>query len=697
MWVSLVQAAMVAVVVLYVPGYFFVRGLLSSRLASVACAPFATMAVYGILTAFFAKVGVFCTGALLLASATALGVAFCGAVRALSRRADSSAGGDWSGHAFGGLPEGAASKGESLALGWFGLAAYVVAGVAVALLVLVFNMESADSFVQYYDNCHHLNTIRCFIDSGNWSSFGATLYATAADAGIDPYGGGGFYPSVWHVVAASAASLVGTSAPVAQNAALVVFAAVVFPSGMYLLIRTVFPERPLTVFFGALATMAFALFPWRFITFGPLFPNLASLALLPAVCACFVALFGRGLQRRNRGCLGALFAVGMVGIAFTQPNGVFSAGVLLAPFCVVQAGRLADRLACGDKGKRIARVAICALAVALIALIWYLCFSLPFMQGVVSFNWPASLSFFQAVKNVARLVFLSFPAQIALAVAVAVGALCTLRHRTFLWLACAYLLACLMYAVNVSSDGFFKHLLTGFWYTDTYRVAACVVMAGVPLAAFGLDSLCRGASMLAGKCFAQPCRALAVLIPCLVAALFSLANYFPHYAFTGTVDDENAFDVAGKYMREAFQNAEYGCYDADERAFVAEAKAFVSSDDLVVNVPLDGSPFAYGADDLRVLFRLYSIDADESDESRIVREGLCNVGSSSTVQHALEDMGAKYVLLLDADASDQSGVCDYWDERDRWQGIWGIDEATPGFETVLSRGDMRLYRITAVD
>ena len=34
-------------------------------------------------------------------------------------------------------------------------------------------------------------------------------------------------------------------------------------------------------------------------------------------------------------------------------------------------------------------------------------------------------------------------------------------------------------------------------------------------------------------------------------------------------------------------------------------------------------------------------------------------------------------------------------DNELWSGIRAIDDSTPGFETVLSEGDMRLYRITA--
>ena len=67
------------------------------------------------------------------------------------------------------------------------------------------------------------------------------------------------------------------------------------------------------------------------------------------------------------------------------------------------------------------------------------------------------------------------------------------------------------------------------------------------------------------------------------------------------------------------------------------------------------------------------------------------------LRNAVEETGASYVLLLDegATADDQSQAWFFtwrW-YADWWDGITSITEDTPGFELILSDGDMRLYRI----
>ena len=66
----------------------------------------------------------------------------------------------------------------------------------------------------------------------------------------------------------------------------------------------------------------------------------------------------------------------------------------------------------------------------------------------------------------------------------------------------------------------------------------------------------------------------------------------------------------------------------------------------------------------------------------------------------MENLNAHYVLLLDQGDNmvdkDGSGKLFTWDWYSyQWEGLRTITDDTPGFEVVLSEGDMRLYRITA--
>ena len=63
---------------------------------------------------------------------------------------------------------------------------------------------------------------------------------------------------------------------------------------------------------------------------------------------------------------------------------------------------------------------------------------------------------------------------------------------------------------------------------------------------------------------------------------------------------------------------------------------------------------------------------------------------------AVAETGARYVLQLDSGVPLDEGT---WliqtneDNMRNYAGIDAVDESTPGFELVLSDGDMKLYRI----
>ena len=98
-----------------------------------------------------------------------------------------------------------------------------------------------------------------------------------------------------------------------------------------------------------------------------------------------------------------------------------------------------------------------------------------------------------------------------------------------------------------------------------------------------------------------------------------------------------------------------------------------------------------------VFLGVYNSASSENDFSRTIRQRLCDVASDAEVQDAVNKTGAQYLLILD------QGDLDTEDHRrhnvtynsDQWVGIEAITDDTPGFEPVLSEGDMRLYRITA--
>ena len=90
------------------------------------------------------------------------------------------------------------------------------------------------------------------------------------------------------------------------------------------------------------------------------------------------------------------------------------------------------------------------------------------------------------------------------------------------------------------------------------------------------------------------------------------------------------------------------------------------------------------------------------EDSALIRSRLDSISYDDWVKEAVKNVGATYLLLLDQgrwyNPSDpDSNFFFTYDDNSLWAGIDYVRDSTPGFEVVLARDDMRLYRITAID
>ena len=137
MWGIFIAAVLVGAAVLYVPGYLALRALRFSRIPSFACAPLPTVALYGVLTVAYEKLGVFCDWLMLAAPATLAALAAFVVSQLCARKFGW---GDVS-SSLGGRTERVigmrADRFDALCL-----LAYVVIGMAVMSFVLLANLEA---------------------------------------------------------------------------------------------------------------------------------------------------------------------------------------------------------------------------------------------------------------------------------------------------------------------------------------------------------------------------------------------------------------------------------------------------------------------------------------------------------------------------------------------------------------------------
>ena len=726
MWSSFAMALAVGAVFLYLPGSLALRALRLSWAESVACAPVLGVAAYAVVCVVFEKAGIACSWLSVPLPVIVLSFAAVIVSVLFSRRKGSESG---LRAFFGGRTEV-----RPLAL----LCLYFVVGVAFTTFVFIKGLDGSESFVQELDNAHHLNAIKSFLDSGVWSSLSSSLYL-ADSAGVDPTPGTGFYPSAWHDVAALIASATGVSVAQAVNAANTLFVGLVFPGCSFVLARRLFGDDGAALACGAVAMMSFAAFPWKVLYWGPLYPNCASLCVFPAVAWLFTEATGRDGSTTRRVVTAMLFVVGIAAEGLLQPNAVFTTALFLVLWCVHRIVQEVGASARFAGRQAIWQVVFGAGFVAFAALVWAALVNLPALQSVVTHTWDKFATEPQALTNLLTLSFAGTMAQVVLGLIVLAGFLIALRRPEHRWIAVSYALACAIYFVSATTNEPIKHWLAGFWYTDSVRLAANAVLFGMPLATIGLRCLVGkvGVSLQArpsGLLRRRPQWAPGVTAA-LVLCAFAFINFYPSHTIAGRGEVETAFGNVQESMA-----WEYGATNVDvlaplEERFVERCKEAIPEGSVVLNQPNDGSVFIYALDDVHVVYRRMRDYGGPSETagSKLVREQLDEFATNEDVRSAVRETGAQYLLQLDNPAytdyplglqepAIDPGKQDYENDPDKenrprdlndyrvaggddtfyniityhpdeWAGIDSVNDETPGFEIVLSQGDMRLYRI----
>lgn len=678
MWLDFFVAALAVTALLYIPGFFAVRALSFGKATALAAAPAISTLLYCVFGIVYGWLGVSVEWWAVVAPAVALSAV----VWLIASRFKKN---------------GCSLDSQDVdAVDPPLLALYAMLGMLAVGFVFVKDLNGAASFAQLYDNAWHLSAIESMMQHGNFSVFASSLYSADEIAvGISPASAsGGFYPASWHTVTALSASMVGISAPVAENASLTIFMGLVFPLALCLLLVILFEERKI-VALGSLLMLAFTAFPWGFLTFGPLYSNLAAYCVLPISVAAVCGLFCKTSSMRNRRSWMILLVFSGASLALLQPNAIFAAVVLGAPFCIKELW-LSTR---GSDCRGYRPYAVCLLFVLALLGLWWALWRSSAFNAVVTYPWPAFEGKMDAAIGAINLSLRSYPPQWLLAVLVLFGALCVVARKRFRFLVVSYVLCMVTFVVCASSEGTLRSFLAGFWYNDAYRIAANVALASIPLAAYGAYEALSLLWSLGKKIKASAWLvrvSLIALLAAFVAVVYRPTNFF----FGPNYDNQPAFEVVNAKLN-WLSAPEVRRYTEEEASFVEQARELSSTDPGgIVNVPYDGSVFSYGADGAEVMFRSYSSYGGGSEklDSILVREELCHVADNKDVAAAVNRLNAKYVLLLDCggEKAEESTLDDGIAKSNGhyFGGVTSIDEQTLGFELLLAEGDMRFYKIT---
>lgn len=337
------------------------------------------------------------------------------------------------------------------------------------------------------------------------------------------------------------------------------------------------------------------------------------------------------------------------------------------------------------------------------AFVWKTVHGLSAFQGVVEYYYGAKLTLPEAVRGILLMEFRWFSPNIPLAVLTIVGLIAALRTRGCRWLVATYLFAAVQLVVCGSQDpSYLKSLLCGFWYNHDFRLMASFAICAMPLTGLGLASVVGSLeAVIAKKKGASSCRqgffARVFDVSGAAVAVIAIAMTFACFPFGYSPSEGVVTRSLGESMAKLVSiydwDGDYTIYHSEEREFVQKAVEALPDDALVMNLPYDGSAYAYGLDGLNTYFKTNAAASEKGSAEYIVETRLCDIAWDPEVRAAAKELGITHVIQLDHGFGKGSSTLEREYSKDDWMGVSSIDGGTEGFREILASGDMRLDEI----
>lgn len=573
-----------------------------------------------------------------------------------------------------------------------GVAATTVVATLLQLRRTTSALEEPGRVAQTFDTPYHLNSVALILDRGDASSLHMNL--TVPDQTT------AFYPGLWHGVVSLVVQLTGAPVPVAANWVTIVAGTFVWVATLLALGRVLLGPSVLLLSLVPAFAFAFTQFPNRLFSFGILYPNFLSYALLPAaLAACTLAL----VRTRGRARLPGLFVavLGAVALVLAQPNGFFALAYVVVPLAVQALWSTSRRLRRAGRGPLAVAAPWAVTAVVVVAGYWALGQISLVEQFRGKISWELTSSWQHAVREVLELTAMhpstspNYPepedlaggtASWVVAALVVVGAVLCLRVARWRWVPFAYAVVAGLYVVVRGVEGPLRGTLTGYWYADPQRLAALLPLLGVPLVAVAVGWLVALGGRAAGQAwgpFGLRARAAAGLVPLSVVAVVVGVVVSVLLPRTDAMRESFAY-VGHVYRVDARADVSAGLVSADEERMMETIEEVVPEDTAIIGNPWDGSSMTWALAGRRSIFPHVGIRMDE--DRVLLADHLNQAGEDPRVCEAVDDLDVGYVL--------RTGRLLWGADAVGFDGLDGLVEAGVG-ELVAQDGDARLYRITA--
>ena len=571
---------------------------------------------------------------------------------------------------------------------------YLSASLVIVTWIYVKSLDGPSSLIPLFDNAHTLSTIQSFAKTGCYGPLLSSAYLDTPQL----FQGLSYYPAVLHSVSALTSNMFGCGASEALNILVFDLLFMTLPLSVRSLIKSAFPESREAELFGVFSPFVFYAFPWGLLIFGPLQTYLMGLSFVPAVLSALILL----IDRHSPGRISS-FGLSMAGLAtvsLCHPSALFSVGILAIPLIIKAAISVPPFKAFSWKGKSLVVVATLATILG----IWLISYNLPFLKGTVSYTWRAFMAPSQAFSAVLGLSLTDSPSQPIVAFLVIIGAFSCIRRREgSSWLIASTFLVALVYCIDVTADGWLKQLLGGFWYTDSRRIAAMLIIPMIPLFSAGVGCVYSNVKVYVEN--KKDTQASSTAMGIGIALLLVAFSFGPDVSLYGSINLPSAISYAraslsSLYSLSTFQHrddwSETLMLDKEELDAGKDIASIASDGGLVLNNALDGSAFFYSACGVNVLNRTCG-SGFGTDGNACFSKYAAGYTSNSAIKKKMADLDIRYVLQLDSGATPMEASTFALNYKvSDWAGIQSITPETPGFELVYSKGDIRLYRLTAL-
>lgn len=561
-----------------------------------------------------------------------------------------------------------------------GMTVAILAGLGVALIVGVIttklSITDADNYSATFDAVFHYHALSYIQDSGNGSSLTVSSLGT-------PDVKAAFYPAAWHDLTAILQNLTGASIPEAANVITVVIALLIWPLGCMLLARQLFGQSRIAVGVAGAISVAFPAFPWTLMGYGTLWPNVLGLALIPAGLAVLMSI--AGLAKEDViGRARAWVVLPVLGLAalMAHPNSVFSLAVLAVPILGTWLFIWVRRQ--HHAGKTV-RGLVLGGAMLLGTLVFaYLVNELPMVNGIKATRWPHFESVPQAVGEVLLNSTNRKPAAWLLSIVVLIGIVSCIRQKTRRWLIAGHVLsgALFMMAAAINSDR--TALFTGFWYNDSWRLAAMLPITGVPLATIGVIAIATAVRNVVTEQtvlkLPRVARSQVAVVAVIVVAFGGLTSGF--YS-----EDKAAF------IEESYAQMDGGgnqkLLNGPKLALIKDVERIVPPEAVIAANPWIGATAVWSLADRRLLIPNLDPLIMTPDQAYLAKN-LIRASADPKVCDLVTRLNVQYLMtgpVALADGPNDSRLPFFSGLRD--------PNGAKGFERVAQEGGSELFKITA--